>query len=243
MIFIKRSKVVVDCLTSNESAMEYFPIAPTKKFLPEWWKQCPSKYIAGFSDVATIKKCNGIHDHFDQGFILPLWSDLNFNVRGDVFEWQFSDRQSIIEPHTPEQWKYFADPAKFGHMKLISPWHLKTKANIKFLFLNPAWHLPIEKPFEILSATVSFKFQHATNINLMLSLMQDTVVNLKAGQPMAHIVPITEKEIILKHHLVDESDLPQVTQFSFTNLYQKRKAHQIAKEKSCPFSFLKGNNS
>ena len=237
MIFIKRSKVVIDCLTVNPSAMKYFPIAQTKQFLPTWWKQCPSKFKAGFSESPTIKKCNGIHDHFDQGFIIPLWSDLDINIKDGGYQWQFSDHSSIIEPHSPEQWKYYADPTKFGHMKLISPWHLKTKADIQFLFLNPAWHFPIEKPFEILNATVSYKYQHATNINLMLSLMQDTVVNLKAGQPMAHIVPITEKEVILKHHLVSEKEIPNVIQFSFMNLYQKRKAHQIAKEKKCPFSW------
>lgn len=243
MIFIKRPKIVVDCLTSNQSAFEYFPIAPTKQFLPDWWKQCPSKFKSGFSDAPTIKKCNGIHDYFGHGFILPLWSDLDMEIKAGGYSWQFSDRSSLIEAHSPEQWKYFAEPTKYGHTKLISPWHLKTKSAIDFLFLNPAWHLPIEKPFEILNASVSYKYQHATNINLMWSLQQDMVVSLKAGQPLAHIIPITEKEVVLKLHLVDAKELPQVTQFSFMNLYQKRKAHQIAKEKTCPFSFLKGNNS
>jgi hypothetical protein len=188
--------------------------------------------------ASTIKHCTGFIEYYKQGFILPAWSDLAIEVKDGNYRWQFSDRRSVIEVHPKEQWESYADPKSYGHMKLCSPWELKSKSDTKFMFLAPSWNYPMGTPLTFLNGTVEYKYNHATNINVLISLRDDATFNIPHGQPLAHIVPITDKQVELRHHLVSAEELSRIqpSSFSFTNTYKQRVKMTKANEAKCPFS-------
>ena len=62
---------------------------------------------------------------------------------------------------------------------------------------------------------------------------------LEAGQPLVMLVPLTDKEVIVKKHLIgkDEMIRKYVRVTTFHNHYVKEKKIQQQKEKKCPFHF------
>jgi hypothetical protein len=54
-------------------------------------------------------------------------------------------------------------------------------------------------------AISEFKYQHATITNLMVPF--NTELNIEPGDPWLHLLPLTEKKIKLKTHLVSTEEL------------------------------------
>lgn len=240
MLWIKKSKVVVDCFTSNVQAYELFPIGHALAFLPEWWLNAPKEYeVRGLFPASTIKRCPAVINTFKHGLMIPLWSDLAIVTRGGTnWEVKFSDPETSIEPHDSKQWDFYADPKDYMHMKLMSPWHVSTKHGISWTYSKPMWNFPADDNLFIAPGIVDFKSQHSTNINILLSLEPKPAYVIKAGQPMVHMVPLTEKQIEVKHHLLTEEEFKQKhrNKFSFAFTRGQIRAERITKEKKCPFS-------
>lgn len=241
MFWFKRSKIVVDCFTSNKSAYELFPIDHSIKFVPEWWKNTPKEYVVReLFPVSTIKRCPAIINQYKHGIILPLWSDLAISVReGAKWEAMFSDPRAAIEPHDANQWKSYANPAEFTHLKLKSPWAIKTKDEIYWTYNKPVWNFPAENNLIITPGIVEFKHQHSTHVNILVPLQPKPPYVISSGQPIAQMIPLTEKEIEVRTHLISEDEYnAQYTNsflYSFTKNYTRLK--NIKKEKKCPFRF------
>jgi hypothetical protein len=99
--------------------------------------------------------------------------------------------------------------------------------------------------FIIPPAVVDFHYQHGNNINLFIKTDVKSEFLFPHGQPMAHLMPLTERKIVLKHHLLsyDEYNKFSAKQslITFTGKYKKVKRILRAKEKEskCPFGFGK----
>ena len=81
IFFFKKKKKVIDCFTSNQMVYEQFPIAKANEYIPDWYKKLNATYSTNVPNTlrekaATVKRCPGISNLFNEGFILPLWSDL-----------------------------------------------------------------------------------------------------------------------------------------------------------------------
>lgn len=247
MIFFKRKEIVVDCFTNLNSAYNFFPIQESSKFLPNWWKNT-SKYIpvndiySIFNDK-TLKSCNGLIDTYREGFMIPLWSDLLITVKDKIASCVFADQKSYTNVHSPQQWNTYADPNEVGHIKIASPWKIKTKSNIKFFLTKPYWNYKMLEDFSILSGTLSFKYQHESNINMFINLEKNKNLIIEANSPLAHIIPLTENKVIFKNHLIDDKEFNSFSdKFIFGGSYDFKKSflNRLEKtEKKCPFGFGK----
>ena len=190
----------------------------------------------GFIPVSTMKRCTGIQDTFTTGFILPMWTDLAIRFEQNKWDFQFSDGESTLSPHDAGQWKYYADPAKFTHAKIISPWAIDCKQDIKWLYMKPTWHFDLATPINIVTGTLSFKYQHGTHINMMLPVHNMKMI-IHAGQPMAHIIPLTDKTVELRHHYVTPEEYNHRHSDHLSHSFVKgyKKTLSILKGKECPF--------
>ncbi len=131
IFFFKKNKIVVDCFTANSGVQQLYPIASANKFYPEGWKKHPAyikqKIYPGNPessltvDAPTIKKCPGFIDLFNNGFIIPSWSDfgVEINSRGEFLHHTAGELK--IEKHASWQiWDgLYSD---YGHIKIGSPW-------------------------------------------------------------------------------------------------------------------------
>lgn len=253
-IFIRRKKIVVDCFTENIDAHDTFPMQLANKFYPAWWKRLPNEFPVETPNGVqlenkTMKACHGLISHYKNGFILPLWSDLIVQTQadglGNSYSYQYADQRSAIGVHPTDQMgKEFS---LLVHVKLVSPWRIREKSAVEFIYMEPTWNYPGDLlTMSTPPGTVEYKHQHTTNVNMFLEKGRKYMFS--AGRPMAHLIPLTEKEIELRCHLVSplemNNDIRRVMHHGFpffTNAYPQRKNRQIAldQESKCPFSLRK----
>jgi hypothetical protein len=241
MFFFKKPKLVVDCFTYNRHAYELFPVDHSIKFVPEWWKNAPKGYqFKNLYPASTIKRCPAIIEQYKHGLILPLWSDLAIATHGgNMWEAHFCDRNAGLDCHNQEQWDFYADPKKYVHVKLLSPWAIRTKDEVYWQYSKPSWSFPVDNNLFISPGIVNFKDQTSTNVNILLPLEARPSYVINAGQPMAQMIPLSDKDIDIRTHLVSEEDYKNKYSISFSHSFAKGyiRANAIKKQKKCPFHF------
>jgi hypothetical protein len=240
MFIFKRPKVVIDCFTDLPHVYKYNKIDYANNFYPEWWKNTPKEVKHKFWTISTVKKCRGLIDSYGQGYMLPLWTDIAFNIDNKSCEWQCADYKTEIITHNSKTWDTFADPNDYIQLKLMSPWHCTSNKYIKHQLIKPFWNHPLNSPYIISEGVLDFKYTYAANINLFIDMTRNQSFTIKAGTPMIQFIPLTEKEVVLKHHLLsaDEFNKKFVKVFTFNDWYKIYK-NKIDSEAKCPFNFLR----
>jgi len=223
----------------NYSVRELFPIQKSQHFFPEWWKALPKTYESKNNwglkkPSATMKSCEGFLNIYKNGLILPLWSDLIVETTKDSWKYEFSASSDAVS-HDPQQ--FGPEFNSFIHLKLISPWLIRENSGIKFIWMEPTWnHISTLGNYFTLPGIIDYKYQIGTNINLLFQ-QKDNKILITAGQPMAHLIPITEKEIEVRTHHVTEQEYMKLDvsayESSFIKKYAKNK--KILQGK-CPFA-------
>ena len=227
MFFFKHKKIVVDCFTTKESAYKYSPIIPAPVAMPQWIREMQSEYKSkGFIPSPTMKRCPAIISMLTKGFVMPMWTDLiiDINQQQRQFRWMFADGETNAGEHSPEQWMAFVDPAQYAHFKVVSPWRFKTKKDINFMWTQPFYHDQLNVNYHLAPAIIEYKDQHSTHLNMFLDLSTKEIM-IKAKTPMVQIIPMTDKKVEIKNHLVDqkEYDKLDIPGMFFINNYKKIK--------------------
>lgn len=248
LFFFKEKKLVIDafCSVEHEHAYTYNKIDYAHKFYPQWWKNLPSATF-NFNQMTAdlnMKSCRGLVDHYQKGLILPLWSDLAVSLDGKGIRSTFSDNVTQTSFHSPEmRGGIYPNDINF---KLMSPWVLKSEKNVYFNFLPAFWSKEDRDPWELTPGTLEFYYQHGVNLNLFLDNKPKNFI-IKQGTPIGHIIPLTERKIELKHHLVDQQEWDRIYKrmsmgISFFKKYQNHKKIIDKQEDNtgkCPFGFGK----
>lgn len=234
--FFKNKKLVVDAFIYNRAIMELFPIKSAKKSIPDWWKKLPSSVMEPSQNNrmpvmrSTIKKCPGFYNLYESGFVIPLWVDVAVETKktGEcTYRNATNMNLSPSEFHHPKQFgNVFSN---FIQFKFYSPWFLREKTGVNFLYQQPTWNLTNKiKDIHVLPGMLDFKYQHSSNINVLFPKI-DNKFMLEAGTPLVHVLPITEKAVDIKIHEVSDEEYRKIASFSnygfsFTNFYRKRKS-------------------
>lgn len=241
MIFwFKRKELHIDAFTYPSKAFDFFPLKKANNFYPDWWKKLPKENLNGdFYPAPTMKTCTGFIDHYQNGLIIQLWSDVAIELSEygkKTFKWQFADDRTVAESHNIVQYQGYLNEysLNFSHLKIISPWYIYCKEDIPFLFLDVPWQ-KMNDDYKIMLGTVDFKYQHSSNINLFLRHKeQKRTLLIEAGTPIAHIIPLTERKLIVHHHLISEEEYylklneNRRVKFIGNNIFNKKAA-------KCPF--------
>jgi hypothetical protein len=234
--FIKKSKFVVDCFTDSVTAFERAKIDFASKFLPDWWKKLPKDSGNSFYPMPTMKTCVGVINLYKSGIIVPMWSELAIKVGRsgtEYIEWQYADLCSIAETHSAYQYNNYYPIKKYAHLKLNSPWLINYSKNINTFWSQPTFNMESLDDYTVLPGVVNSNTCSSVNINLFFtrSQQEDKTVFINFNQPMIHIVPLTESEIELKHHLVSGKEIQKrlFRRTHFFNSYSKQH------EQKCPF--------
>jgi hypothetical protein len=242
MILFKfpKKKITLDCFTSEAHILRTAPIVPAIKLIPEWWKKLPNSYYKNneFSPSSTMKHCIGMVDYYKKSIVLPLWSDLAINIKSSrEYYWQFSDRYSTAVQHNMEkQATGFLNG--YSHIKLITPWAFKTKENISWVWSHPTYSYPNSHEVVSLPAVVNHLYMHGTNINLLFSANTPKTIIIPQGQPLVHIIPMSDRKVEIVRHLVSEAEYKKIksvsTHITFLDKYIKT-LDRIKQFKNCPF--------
>jgi hypothetical protein len=96
-------------------------------------------------------------------------------------------------------------------MKFVLPWHVEESTGVKFLLQRPMWTenanpLYINK-FTSAGGVIDFNSQHSLHLHTFLEIpneKQEFIMPL--GLPMLHIIPLTDKDITIKTHVLSQDE-------------------------------------
>jgi len=208
MIFlIKKRKVVLDLFTYQPRVFEYAKPKMATQFFPNWWKDLKAYIPDNEVELKpTMKRCMGLVDHFKHGIIVPMWTDFRIEIGEIGTEYHYgmvSDGHTSIVQHSPKQRGSFAPPDSYCNLKMESPWVGRCKEDIYFKWEQPTWNMDQLNSYTVLPATIDFVYQNAINVHLLF--FRHHIKNIRQinfGTPIAHMTPITEREIDLRYHMV-----------------------------------------
>ena len=245
--WFKRTKIMVDVLTSIPGVHRLYPIDKGTNKFPSWFKKMPATYPEVnkhgiLIKHPTIKTCSGVLDLYRNSFSIPLWSDLIINTNADgSWAYQYSaDQSPEIVQHSSRQ---LPEINSYIHLKLASPWLITEKTGVNFYFTDSFYNkMDRWNDYKNVPAIVNYKYQHTSNINMFVPKVASTI-SIDAGTPIATLIPLTEKDVVIKSHLISAEEwnrLNSSTSYtqSFTNFYEKRKKI-IDKQSKCPMAFFK----
>jgi hypothetical protein len=247
-IFNKTPHIFVDAFTYSPSVYEYTPLVRASQAVPEYWKKLdnpdPITGVDGNGGYfvrrhSTIKNCKGMIELYKRGFIIENWSDISLMIEDQGYKFYYADLESP-KSHPKEQ---FGEGFKnFHHLKLMSPWLVKEKTGVKFHCSPTLWSHE-NYDFIMPPGILDFKSNHAINLQIMLRKRPTPYeITIEFGQPMAHFIPISDKKIKLKNHLVDQMEFNKLKIHPANTFWGWRKIDKLIKrnderESKCPFGF------
>jgi hypothetical protein len=260
MIFsLKKKPIVVHAITYRPDVFTYSSIESANNFYPKWISSMPNICDSPITDFSkpiypnhsihpytTIKKCVGINGLYSKGFIIPMWTDFIMDLSQEgthSYFYEFSDSATTLVTHSDEQFNYLL-PKDTLHIKIESPWAFYCDEDIKFSWNEPTWNYQLDNilDFKILPAIINFKYQVNTSINMFVKRRESSYrLSIPFGTPLAHLVPLTERKIEIKPHLVSREKYNNIRVSmggglqKFTGRYLMNKT--ILKTKKCPFNF------
>jgi hypothetical protein len=237
--------VVLHCYTNRADVFNFSPIQKANKFIPAWWKNLPKTYFLkdSLQPFSTMKYCVGVTDLYKKGFVIPMWSEMAVEV-GEInsgsYRYQYADETSTATAHNPQQFGAAYPSEKYQHLKLDSPWVFMCDEDIDFLFTEPTWNIDTPEIIKILPGILNYKYQSSTNINTIW-LRQDkpVVYTIDHNQPIIHVIPLTQKIVELKLHLVNDIEYENLTKKNKLGVFTKKYsvAKKLTKARGCPFHF------
>lgn len=213
MFFFKNKKIHIDCFTNHGCVASDTPIQKVSNFIPDWWRNIPkstNELDNGVTvPVRSMKGCIGFIDLFKCGIVIPLWSDCNIKVFQNKLSYVFALNTGLV---THPSAQYNNQFSSFLHMKLSSPWLFREKTGVNFFWSGFHW-VTLEKypKFTILNGVVNFKKQNTTSVNIFASTENAPYqYDMKAGMPLVHLIPISEKEVEPHIHVVDDLEFEKL---------------------------------
>lgn len=236
MILFRKQKVYMDAFTSRPEVHEFAPIDKAINYLPTWWKNLPKLQVSfhnmDMANQKNMKHCIGFLDYFKNSFVVPMWSDLNlmFGKEGSTeYRWQYADGLSSLTVHSANQRGVYLDQFKYQHFKIETPWVIKTNKAISFSLSGAVWNMEEPEKIILFPGIIEFYNQAGLNVNIACRRgAESQEVLLPLRQPLAHLTPMTEKEVVLKTHLVSDAEINRIQKstffpLSFINAYSKLK--------------------
>ena len=110
------------------------------------------------------------------------------------------------------------------HLKITSRWAFVEKTGVKFVWIKPDWHHKNPLAYWTVPGIIEYKYQHGVLHNLMIPY--NTKLQIDTGTPWLQLIPLSEKPIEVKCHLVSTQELEQImnanAQISTTGGYLKK---------------------
>lgn len=216
----------------GDTPEDFFPV-PAVQNLPKWYRETSPYIEKSHKDRpfenknrqnSTVKKCKPLFDSLSSGYILKTPVDLQITIEENSHYYKWPDRQPIAFhpvkqiPGYPDQEERVQDYPKFVH-----PWIIKTPPGYSVLFTTPAHH---DIPFRILEAIVDTDSYHSV-VTIPFYFKDPNFEGIiKAGTPMAQIIPIKRDDWKFTSRRATKEDLSDKNRVSkkinsvFNNAYK-----------------------
>ena len=196
----------------EEHYLHMFKPVPASQMLPDWFKRLGGKSECQHDHGLTAKTCRGVFDAISSGYLI-LWP---FDVRiekdenGRLFCYKArTGNQHDFHPHPHHQLEGYPDllleVQRDGIQKLNAPYRLRSPEGTSIMMKQPAY-MPDLKT-EVMEGIIDTdKFYGTFNVLFMIKKMDiNRKVVIKAGTPLAQIIPFVRGEWSLSYGKIDEN--------------------------------------
>ena len=227
MIFLKKTKpIVLEAFAPAGELIDLFPIEKGKDRLPSRFQSLPKPH-----ETHTVRNCPGLKDLSSSSFIFPSWGEfeitINTDGKADVvtpvsFYNMPGTSQHSIPAEAPGSWPGYTN------IKFHNPWYLYCNEPIKWLMVQPTWHVPDPLRWTPVTGVAEFRYLHVCHINTLWRVYDvPYTTKIKSGDPLVQLIPITERPVTLKLEVMTDDIYKKKFQpwhHAFEYSYQKARA-------------------
>lgn len=218
--------IKIEFFSSVPGLAETFPIRASREVIPKWAYAAKSDYIKNKDrHEIHLYKCPGIFEMYTTGFIVSTWHDIDIQTDGERFRMTIPDaklEKMLGKDAVQEQ--SFSGIAKFlpkrpwsckSILKINTPWHVLAPKGIKFLMIPMPYsdYFDFESCIGILDPALSSEI----NVQGYWNNLSPGQHLIKAGTPLAQLIPLTEKNYELIVRDANQSDNNWLQKRSYLN--------------------------
>jgi hypothetical protein len=187
--------------------------------IPAWLKKMPSDIEIETPaeikiPVATMRRCPAIFEMFKNSYTITSQQDIM--IKPD-------DGNALY--HTPnfdfDAISVFDKSQMVGynvcHAKINTSWVLAEKSGVDFMIIDDYWN-NYEQPWRVVPGIVEFKYQNELNVNISSAPTLDQYM-IKSSQPIAMLYPVSDKKVVINHHLITEDEWNMRKSSSYRHSY------------------------
>jgi hypothetical protein len=225
--------ITLDCFTAHSGLYHQFPVVKATEIYPSWWKslkstaEMPTENNPIKTPMSTLKVCEGLLDMYKNMVTIPMWTDLKiqYDEKGG-FAWKSSVDDLNIGHHPTAQFNH-PDFDDLIHMKITVPWMIQEKTGVNFQLFHSDWNSPANMfKFRIPGGILNYKYQIGANCNMWLPKIigpSNVQIDLYAGDPLMNLLPLSERKVNIKNHLLDPIEAKQKEhQFGYSSKFVGR---------------------
>ncbi len=212
----------------DQDVIDNYPVLPTKKVLPKWFKELPTEkfaYPLG-STLPTIKKCMPATDMLTSGYIIQNVIDVD--VIKEKTQGNFVENRIKVKDtkYAPEAHRFEMCPVKNPDsgtdkqhwIKLKNPWLVRTPPGYSCLFIQPVYEF--NPNLRLLSGIVD-----TDTFDLPVEfpgwIVNDHII--KAGQPLMQVIPFKREDWNMSMEFTDTHDPKMTDELRYKDLFHVKK--------------------
>ena len=208
---------------------EPFPAA--KKF-PKWFSELSNqrgkfKYKCKEDNPydlvpanVSIKKCLGVTEFLNTGYVIPSWADFIFREQDDgslYINWMenYYDLTSYTS-HGESQYPTMPNKPLYGHYsKIVTPWNIKTSPGVSVMITHPTGYRNnsftsstgiIHTDKTPISLAWFFEWNYKIKSGMDIDTMDVSSQVVAKGEPILLIIPFYRKNFKSKINYIDEEE-------------------------------------
>jgi hypothetical protein len=206
----RRNKI--EFFHNEPSILDNFPIIESKDLKLKWVKRARKDIensAVNTPGFTHLTRCPAIFDLFKYGYVIPLHKDIAIKSKRTNFEWHTimaeSEKSKLINGFTEHITNLIPTPPWSANfiLKFNTGWNVIAPKGVKFL------QLPIAYPdtFEFTATMGIFNPAVSTQINFpMFWHEMDKETIIKAGTPLGHLIPLSEKRYQMVQRNMNQQD-------------------------------------
>lgn len=222
---------------------ETLPIIPAKDVSINWMQRAREDYISSLKTAKGknnhIYQCPGIFDLFNQGFIVRMWHDVIITTNGDEKNYEFVVPSADLQELTNGKTLIGKQETGVGSLmplrpwacqsllKINTPWNIIAPKNLKFLIIPIAYpdNFEFESSIGILDPSISSE----VNLQMYWNIKRGEYL-LKAGTPLAHVIPLSSENYKLECRDANAYDKIWIEKKKFFNAFTFKLRRNLIKD-------------
>jgi hypothetical protein len=216
--FRKSDKIqFISTVEGLESIEECLP-KPAKHFIPQWFKDIPS------AKIGTVKDCPSFPDFFSQGYIIPMWADVELQANEDKWKWEVSMKEFSWSIHENNQFVDYVNANFNGTksqfvFKANCPWRIITPPGWSVLQLPLFYHFNQE--WSVMPGVIDTDIH--TEINQQVLYHGDgEEIKINCGDPFVLYIPFKRSNKLkhdIRYQTKDDIKKFKINNFLINNLF------------------------